>query len=161
VLDAGRVAQIGTPAELYETPTSAYVAAFMGYRNILSLEADGSGRDGAVGVSGRGISLRGTLVGDAVPAPDEQVTAAVRPEDVRVVEQGGFDAVAEVVEYHGRGYHVDALTPAGDRIHLRTEVRVAPGDPLVLSIAPERVLVFPAAPSAAAQAVAAGELGET
>ena len=175
VLDAGRVAQIGTPAELYETPRSAYVAAFMGYRNILSLEADGPARDGTVGVSGRGLSLRGTLVVDAaskgtasqdaaagaiVPAPHEQVTAAVRPEDVRVVDQGGFDAVAEVVEYHGRGYHVDALTPAGDRIHLRTDVRVAPGDALQLSIAPERVLVFPAAPSAAVQAVAAGEPGE-
>ncbi|HEU5333450.1 MAG TPA: ABC transporter ATP-binding protein, partial [Actinocrinis sp.] len=161
VLDAGRVAQIGAPAELYETPKSAYVAAFMGYRNILSLEADGPARDGTVGVSGRGLALRGTLVGDYVPVAHEQVTAALRPEDVRVVDQGGFDAVAEVVEYHGRGYHVDALTPAGDRIHLRTEVRVAPGDPLSLSVVPERVLVFPAAPSAAAQAVAAGEPGET
>jgi putative spermidine/putrescine transport system ATP-binding protein len=140
VLDAGRVAQIGTPAQLYETPKNAYVAAFMGYRNILNLtvgDAEGS-------VGGRGLALRGTVVGDARPATGAAVTVAVRPEDVKVVDQGGFDAVAEVVEYHGRGYHVDALTPAGDRIHLRTEVRVAPGDPLRLVVAPERTLIFPA-----------------
>ncbi len=40
VLNLGRVAQIGTPADLYEHPRSAYVAAFMGYRNILSLTAE-------------------------------------------------------------------------------------------------------------------------
>ena len=84
---------------------------------------------------------------------------AVRPEDLRIVGEGVqsdvgdssaaasdvFDAVAEIVEYHGRGFHVDALTTAGDRVHLRTDVRVAPGDPLRLTASAERVLVFPGA----------------
>jgi putative spermidine/putrescine transport system ATP-binding protein len=140
VLDSGHVAQIGTPAELYEAPKSAYVAAFMGYRNILELTAQDP--DGTV--AGRGLTLGGTVVGGGPLTVGGPVTAAVRPEDVKVVDHGGFDAVAEVVEYHGRGYHVDALTPAGDRIHLRTDLRVAPGDPLSLAVAPERMLIFPA-----------------
>jgi putative spermidine/putrescine transport system ATP-binding protein len=39
VLRDGRVSQIGTPAELYERPAGAYVAGFMGYRNMLTLSA--------------------------------------------------------------------------------------------------------------------------
>ncbi|HEV3171067.1 MAG TPA: ABC transporter ATP-binding protein [Actinocrinis sp.] len=159
VLDSGHVAQIGTPAELYETPASAYVAAFMGYRNILTLTADAVDAAG-VRASGRGISLLGKARQHADGRVGEQikqgskVRVAVRPEDLRVVHDGAqagagvsavFDVAAEVVEYHGRGFHIDALTPAGDRIHLRTDVRVAPGDPLRLTVSPERVLVFPGA----------------
>ncbi|HEV2344204.1 MAG TPA: ABC transporter ATP-binding protein [Actinocrinis sp.] len=160
VLDAGHVAQIGTPAELYEAPASAYVAAFMGYRNILNLTAGTVGTEG-VRAGGRGISLLGKPAAGTRIEPGTQVQIAIRPEDVTIVgeaAQGGgataadaaaasetFDAVAEIVEYHGRGFHVDALTPAGDRIHLRTQSRVAPGDPLRLTAAPERVLVFPGA----------------
>jgi putative spermidine/putrescine transport system ATP-binding protein len=160
VLDAGHVAQIGTPAELYETPASAYVAAFMGYRNILTLTVDAVDAAG-IRASGRGISLLGKANDDAGAqiTQGSTVQVAVRPEDLTIVGEGAqrdvgdssapasdvFDAVAEIVEYHGRGFHVDALTTAGDRVHLRTDVRVAPGDPLRLTAAPERVLVFPGA----------------
>ena len=187
VLDSGRVAQIGTPAELYETPASAYVAAFMGYRNILTLTVDAVDADGTVRASARGISLLGKAKQDMSSSAGQitqgsKVQVAVRPEDLRIVGQGTepgtvpagftasttgaigaigaialpdrtsdpalpqvFEATAEVVEYHGRGFHIDALTSAGDRVHLRTDVRVAPGDPLRLTASPERVLVFPGA----------------
>ena len=41
VMDAGRIAQIGTPHELYEHPASRFVADFIGIANILDL---GDGR---------------------------------------------------------------------------------------------------------------------
>ena len=149
VLDSGHVAQVGTPAELYETPASAYVAAFMGYRNILTLHVAEAGADG-VKATGRGITLRGKASSGAQLTAGAEVQVAIRPEDVRIAGDGAeasadanvFDAVAEVVEYHGRGFHIDALTAAGDRVHLRTDQRVAPGDPLRLTAAAERVLVF-------------------
>jgi putative spermidine/putrescine transport system ATP-binding protein len=152
VLDSGHVAQVGTPAELYETPASAYVAAFMGYRNILKLKVDEVSADG-VKAAGRGITLRGKASSGAQLTAGGEVQVAIRPEDVRIAGDGVdaaaganvFDAVAEVVEYHGRGFHIDALTPAGDRVHLRTDQRVAPGDSLRLTAAAERVLVFPGA----------------
>jgi len=152
VLDSGHVAQVGTPAELYETPASAYVAAFMGYRNILTLTVAEVSTDG-VKAAGRGITLRGKASSGARLTAGGEVQVAIRPEDVRIAGDGSeasadvnvFDAVAEVVEYHGRGFHIDALTPAGDRVHLRTDQRVAPGDPLRLTAAAERVLVFPGA----------------
>ncbi|HUN50081.1 MAG TPA: ABC transporter ATP-binding protein, partial [Candidatus Sulfotelmatobacter sp.] len=40
VMDHGRIAQVGTPQEIYERPASRYVAEFIGEANIL---ADGAG----------------------------------------------------------------------------------------------------------------------
>ena len=144
VLDLGRVAQIGTPAELYESPRSAYVAAFMGYRNILSLTAESV--DGAsAAVRGEGIRLIGTVSPPDSVGAGTPVQVAVRPEDLRIAPDGtdpAFEAVAEVVEYHGREFQVDALTRSGARVHLRTPERVAPGDRLGLTVDPRRALVF-------------------
>ncbi|MGH6653779.1 MAG: ABC transporter ATP-binding protein [Actinocrinis sp.] len=178
VLDNGHVAQIGTPAQLYEAPASAYVAAFMGYRNILSMTVtaagavpDGAGAGDAADaaaaalaeVGARGITLHGKAVGEPLAA-GASVQVAIRPEDLRIAADGEtsgvFEATAEIVEYHGRGFHVDAVTAAGDRVHLRTDERVAPGDPLRLTASSDRVLIFPAEPGASEGAGAApGESG--
>lgn len=147
VLHEGRVSQIGTPADLYEHPANPHVAAFMGYRNLLYLEAASADSRGVL-ARGRGLELRGTPVGDRTPAVGEQVAVAVRPEDIRLAEDGdetggaGIEAVAEIVEYHGRLFHVEALTGAGDRIHFKTAVHAHPGDTVSLAIPSERALVF-------------------
>jgi putative spermidine/putrescine transport system ATP-binding protein len=164
VLDAGRVAQVGTPAELYGAPASAYVAAFMGYRNILSLKVDRAESGSvSVSVSGHGVSLRGTPVdGTARIAAGDTVQAAVRPDDLRITEAAApgdaahpvFEAVAEVVEYHGRTLHVVAATGAGQRVHVNSDRPVAPGDALALTADPDKVLVF-AEPAPAEQTIAA------
>jgi ABC-type Fe3+/spermidine/putrescine transport system ATPase subunit len=39
ILDAGRIAQLGTPEEVYNRPNSPFVASFMGAGNVLELEA--------------------------------------------------------------------------------------------------------------------------
>jgi putative spermidine/putrescine transport system ATP-binding protein len=163
VLRDGEVSQVGTPAELYEHPASPYVAAFMGYRNLLSLTA--AGGDTA---AGRGLSVTGTAVGGGPLTAGQPVTVAIRPEDLRVagdgdpaggvvdgsvvdnraVADGGAAgqivgaATAQVVEYHGRTLHVEAITASGDRLHLRTARPVRPGDALRVAAAPERALIF-------------------
>ncbi len=43
VLDQGRIAQIGTPEELFERPASPFVATFMGADNVIELEAEAQG----------------------------------------------------------------------------------------------------------------------
>ena len=39
ILDRGRIAQVGTPAEVYQRPASSFVAAFMGAENEVELRA--------------------------------------------------------------------------------------------------------------------------
>jgi spermidine/putrescine transport system ATP-binding protein len=43
VMNAGRIEQLGAPAELYEHPRTAFVAGFLGVSNLLRGEADGNG----------------------------------------------------------------------------------------------------------------------
>jgi putative spermidine/putrescine transport system ATP-binding protein len=150
VLRDGVVSQVGTPADLYEHPADPHVAAFMGYRNLLPLTA----RTGGV-VGGRGLTF--TTVGSVTSAGSfadgQPVTVAIRPEDLRIAGDGPAggsasedvigEAVAEVVEYHGRVLHVEAVTAHGDRLHLTASQPVRPGDVLRLAAAPQRALMFP------------------
>ncbi len=103
VLHDGKLAQVGTPHELYEHPGSRFVADFIGVMNFL----DGNAVDGGVDVDGAGM-LRGVseLRGAA--------TIAVRPERVSLMQTAPQDernclpGTVKEVAYHGSdlGVHV-------------------------------------------------------
>ncbi len=59
ILNAGRIAQIGTPQQVYNQPSSAFVAAFMGAENVISLlvEAGGERLRIAAGANNRAASI--------------------------------------------------------------------------------------------------------
>jgi putative spermidine/putrescine transport system ATP-binding protein len=140
VLRDGEVQQIGTPEEVYAQPANGYVASFMGYRNMLTLDvvsADGSG----IVVEGTGIRLSGTNR-DGLTAG--QAVTAIRPEDFVVgdVTANSVEVTVEIVEYHGRELSVSARLPSGDPVFFRTDKRLAPGDTAKISVPAERVLVF-------------------
>jgi putative spermidine/putrescine transport system ATP-binding protein len=141
VLHDGKTQQIGSPEELYASPANLEVARFMGYRNILDLDAERvDGR--RVVLRGAGIGLDGTAQQTIAPGP---VTVALRPDDV---EPGGAGANAieariEIVEYCGRDWLVDLVLPDGRTVYARSTRKVVPGACVRCAVAPERVLVFP------------------
>jgi putative spermidine/putrescine transport system ATP-binding protein len=142
VLRDGRVQQVGTPEELHRQPLTWHVADFMGYRNLLPVQA-GRHRDRLVEVPFASGTMLGTAVGGVQPG--DGVVAAVRPEDVQLGEgAGGMAAEVEVVEYQGREFAVEVRTRDGQRLHLRTDRRLAPGDQVSIRVDPARLLVFPA-----------------
>jgi putative spermidine/putrescine transport system ATP-binding protein len=75
VMRAGRLEQLGTPADVYLKPATPFVADFVGLSNRLPGRLDG---DGVVV-----LGTRLPLVSPAAHGPD--VTALVRPESVEVV----------------------------------------------------------------------------
>ena len=144
VLRQGRVQQIGTPEQLHTTPRTWAVADFMGYRNLLPVTAKGSvGPGNSVEIAIGGQAARGTAVGPVTAG--STVVAAVRPDDVRAgpADGPGLRAMVEVVEYQGRELAVEARTPDGIGLFLRTQQRLVPGDAVTLAIDVERLLVFP------------------
>ena len=141
LLRDGRVQQVGSPEEVYTSPASAYVAGFMGYRTMLELNVE-SVREGRAQLRGLSLALEGVC---RAPAVGSRALAAVRPEDFRVGASGPNQVAVrvEVVEYHGREQAVEARVADGRVLALRTSARLAPGDEVTVSVAPERVLVFP------------------
>ena len=84
VMDRGRLAQVGTPAEIYEQPSSRWVAEFVGDVNLIE------GRVSAVYPSFVTVE-RGDMklrVDQAVAvAPGETVWVALRPEKIALAHQ--------------------------------------------------------------------------
>jgi iron(III) transport system ATP-binding protein len=80
VFEAGRIAQRGSPQEIYRAPSSRFVADFIGSANFIDGEASGPGRDGLVAVA----TAHGPfLCPFAAPVePGTRVLIAARPEDL-------------------------------------------------------------------------------
>ncbi len=86
VMDAGRLEQVATPRQLYESPGSRWVAEFIGEVNIFEGQAQ-SGEAGRLTVSTRDA---GTIV---VAQPSEPigkniVCVAIRPEKIKLSRRG-------------------------------------------------------------------------
>ena len=81
VMHRGRVEQVASPRELYETPATPFVAGFIGNINLLAGHATGHGT-----VDCRGVKIATT--GFAVPGA--AVTVALRPERVRLATDGSL-----------------------------------------------------------------------
>src|SRR5205085_10145885 len=88
VMDKGKVLQIGTPEEIYETPTTKFVADFIGETNFLKgTLVEKKDKYGVVKLD-ESTSIR------AIPSnPDmaigQEVTVAIRPEKINLFPASG------------------------------------------------------------------------
>ncbi|WP_036260808.1 ABC transporter ATP-binding protein [Methylocapsa aurea] len=90
VMRAGRIEQIGAPAEIYERPISSYVAQFIGEINLIEGVVKGQSAEGPLAEARSGllgVSIAAGLIDVACAvahAPGSRVAIAVRPERIRV-----------------------------------------------------------------------------
>ncbi|MFO1060507.1 MAG: ABC transporter ATP-binding protein [Dongiaceae bacterium] len=118
IFDHGRIAQIGTPEEVYERPANRFVAEFLGRINLFPLEA--VRREGELargGFEGR------LLAAPARPAPDGSGLLAVRPEfmSLHEAEPAAGNAVPATVAgitYAGATRQLQLRTAGGREITL-------------------------------------------
>ena len=158
VMQGGRIAQIGSPAELYDRPASPYVADFIGAANLVACTlaardgglarvrlADGSLLSGTEVQPGRGLE-----VGDAA-------LIAIRPERMQAgpAPAGNSALSATVVNqlFHGGRFQIELRL---DGIEAPIFVDIArntvvadgnlpqPGSRMDFHVAPVDVLVYPA-----------------
>ena len=126
VMNGGRIEQIGSPADVYDRPASAYVAGFIGQQNFFdgALSADGT-------ITTSDGTIHATRPTDAVSGG--AATVAIRPESVTITEGPAADGEAnavtatlmsvsrlgsylQVVTITGSGQKVMARIPWGIRI---------------------------------------------
>jgi len=97
VLEKGKVAQLASPREVYENPSSRYVATFIGSTNelqgtVVAVEPEGVVVETEIG------RIRGGRVPEALSVGDEAV-AIFRPEHGTVTEAGPADGIAPRAVY--------------------------------------------------------------
>jgi iron(III) transport system ATP-binding protein len=99
IMDAGLIAQIGTAEELYQRPTSKFVAGFLGGANLL--------RGVVAAVEGGKITIeilnhRWEVLAESPVAVGQSVDAVVRPEALTLAKGGaGLAGVVERRTYFG------------------------------------------------------------
>jgi spermidine/putrescine ABC transporter ATP-binding subunit len=146
VMREGRLAQVGTPADVYERPNSRFVAEFLGAANILPAVARADGM--LLELPG----LHATICA-ATRVAAGAVLLAIRPERVRLGRPDGPNALQGVII--DRAYGGESLTHtvrlADDSLMRATrslrdglgEVEAAIGDTVTLSWQPAACILLP------------------
>ncbi|MEV4901239.1 ABC transporter ATP-binding protein [Citricoccus sp. NPDC055426] len=148
VLEEGRIAQLGTPREIYTNPASYYVANFIGAANEFKADLLDSA-EGPVRVKAPFGELTGRTVQEFAGS---EVRVLIRPESIHRVPgdapaaENQFKGVVEDIAFVGGGrieYIVNSggvLLRAWAQVSRSVEVQV--GDDVLLEVEPGDVLVF-------------------
>ncbi|OIJ34177.1 MULTISPECIES: ABC transporter ATP-binding protein [unclassified Microbacterium] len=135
VMNAGRIEQIGSPEELYTTPATAEVAAFVGLSSVVSGVADGE----HVVVWGQRLPLQ-------TPA-DGPVDVYLRPENVRftTAEDAATDALVEESTFLGSMRRTLVRTESGELVRVQHDPALHPsfGDRVRIAVTPVPVVARP------------------
>jgi multiple sugar transport system ATP-binding protein len=162
IMNSGDLVQIGTPQEIYDRPSSVFVAKFVGTPSINLLSVKAVDADGVLALRlAQGGQKLGGAVGQAAPEVFQRLVAAggrallgVRPEAIALGSAATPDAVSAVI---------DVVEPLGsiNNVVLRlegVETATSDGDPLVaivtsnesfvpgarawLTLRPDRLVLF-------------------
>ncbi|MFG1424855.1 ABC transporter ATP-binding protein [Roseixanthobacter glucoisosaccharinicivorans] len=121
----GRIAQQGTPLELYERPVDTFVADFLGSANLLDGTAARAPQGWCVEIEG----MRFPLARDANVSDRERVRLAIRPERLDLLRWDGHAAGAglpasvESLVYLGSDLRVQLRTRGGSQLIARAPSR--------------------------------------
>lgn len=150
ILNAGKIAQIGAPQEVYNHPNSDFVAAFMGAENVVDLDmtVTGDAIDIAAGPQhARSILARGDRAltsGAGIARFRSEAVRLTADIDLDTTELGGLRLTGEVahVSYPGGIWrHVIQL---GDRsVIVDASARFDPGTRIAVRVAEDQLYVFP------------------
>jgi multiple sugar transport system ATP-binding protein len=150
VMRDGVVQQVGEPLELYNEPTTRFVASFIGSPSMNFATVKVAEVDGGLWAINEGIRIMvsaemGVRLRRYV---GEQVALGIRPEDLWLTssddpEQPGFDAVVEVVEKLGSEILLDVKVGSAMMVaSVEPTVRARVRDRLRLAVNPERLHFF-------------------
>ena len=132
VMNEGVLQQIGKPSEVYSRPANLFVAGFIGAPSMNLFKGQVSG--GRFRHPGLELAASG--------APDGEMIAGVRPEDVATGE-GPHSAIVRVLE--PAGHETLVIMDAGGApliARARPEVSLAPGDTIRFGLRHERMHAF-------------------
>ncbi len=133
VMSHGRIAQIGTPEDIYFAPADAFVADFIGTMNRIR----GQAADGRLRFAGGWLPVaNGSGANEAM----------FRPEDLQLVDEASAQFGGRVVSSFFLGDHTRLVIDVGGESMLIARVqqreRHRPGDAVHCAVAPDAVLAL-------------------
>jgi putrescine transport system ATP-binding protein len=144
IMREGRMAQVGTPAELYESPSNRFVAEFLGAANILPCVVDGT----SIALPGPGVVVRA-----ARPGTTGQGLLALRAERLRIGGEtlpNGVDGVVTGITYAGDALVISVRLTDGSILRVKRSLadgRVAsaiqPGEAVRVGWQPDACMLLP------------------
>ncbi len=150
VMHQGRLQQLGSPREIYESPQNQFVADFIGTTNFFRGRVESAAGEDQIIVGSDGLRLT-AIAGTSHPG--DQVSLAVRPEKIaltRHVTQNSncFPARLRSVIYLGSNTHYYVELPNGKRLAVfdqnsEYQNSYSSGEEVFVSWKPEYFLVLP------------------
>jgi ABC-type Fe3+/spermidine/putrescine transport system ATPase subunit len=144
IMHDGRMAQVGTPAALYESPANRFVANFLGAANILPCVVDGN----SVVLPRLGVVVRASRAGVAGPG-----LLALRAERLRIGGEklpNGVNGVVIESTYAGDALAVAVRLADGSVLWVKRSLSdglgaaiVEPGTPVRVGWQPEACMLLP------------------
>ena len=137
VMGQGKVEQVGTPAEVYDSPSSAFVHDFIGESVALPITVD----NGVARIDGKPIKIDANGV-------QGKASLFVRPHDIEIAKPGASAIEGQVlaVRRFGPTHRVDISVPVDGGGRTTIEASVPAGlDPKIgetLGLIPDRYRVF-------------------
>ena len=146
----GRIQQVGTPKELFNTPTNRFVAGFIGSPSMNFVRARVDADGAVVADNDFRLRLRAALAQAVTQRGLQEVWVGIRPEHLKLregTEANGnnlIPAVVEVVEPQGSTTVMQLSV--GQEIRLiaqfNEQLDREPGTSVILSVAPESIYLF-------------------
>ena len=141
VIDEGRIAQIGTPMEVYSRPATRFVASFIGSPAMNFLDAT-LADDGTVHLDGDLRLSPPTSVPAELRGP---VLVGIRPEHLVVVDDGPLSMRLDLAEPLGAETLLHGTIAGVDgpiTVRVEGEYEAPSGHAIALDVAPERLHLF-------------------
>ena len=145
VLNQGRIEQSGTPLELYQNPSTLFVAGFIGTPKMNFLEVE------VKSLSEACVTLafaNGASISVPTPAtkiePGERLTLGIRPEHVTIEGAGELAAEIEMVEHLGPRAYLHTRLGDGAAVVAQApgDTREHAGDRVAFRILPDAARLF-------------------
>jgi len=144
ILNAGRLEQVGTPRDLYDSPANTFVASFVGDPPMSLLAVTARPGDGAAALC----TAEGQIIGTAAAAAAGRrgLQVGVRSNAIRLVAPDAAGALVgrvEVVEHLGHS-NIAVIGTGGDhlQVSVAADARLRPGETVGLWIDPARLHLF-------------------
>lgn len=143
ILDAGRIAQLGSPEEVYNRPNSPFVAAFMGAGNVLSLEAKpaNGGMEIQPGAHNDGVLVPGPALAGPVLAHFRSEAARLGPADERAPDRLMLRGRITQASYPG-GFYRYAVAVGQNQFMVDDTRRLAVGERVGIALPVSSLHIF-------------------